>query len=236
MKRFIVAVLLSLSLVSTCYAEYSSGYRMGLLQRYQESGWINKSGEGELNMGNEGIPLIETYKDSKGKIHKNYINPWRFSDENFNPSTNQFIGEYVWIEYENKYINNPFAADTSYRSKQIHSVDPSLLDGISSSEDEGYDATAKSTGIQLGRIVQASKTGLAIKTYEITVQCGTSGNQYKFMTVTHEKVYNFCVLALKAGKLVKVYYDNRGILAGLDIGSNTKYRVFKVEVSGKSLD
>lgn len=214
--------------------EKSTGYRMGMLTRYQNSGYIIKSGEGELNMGNEGTPLIETYKNSNGDTEKNYINPWRFSQKEFNENYLEYIGSYVWIEYTRDVARIIPVVDTPYRAVNIEHVKKTTdMPQKYISEKLNY---SKSNGVQIGRIVQISETGLMVKSYEVTVQCGNSGNQYKFMSVVEDDaLYEYLVRALKEGRLMKIYYDTKGIERVVDFAHNTKYMIYGAEILNTSL-
>lgn len=224
-----------ISCMHTAYAvgEKSVGYRMGMLTRYQNSGYIIKSGEGELNMGNEGMPLIETYKDASGKTQKNYINPWRFSHEKFDETYLSYIGSYVWIEYTKKMAQIVPSTDTLYRATDIGYIEKSDMPKSYMSDKLNY---SKSTGIQVGRVVQISETGYMVKSYEATIQCGMSGNQYKFMSLEDEKLYEYLVRSLKEGRLMKIYYDTKGIERVIDFVHNTKYMIYGAEIVENSLN
>jgi hypothetical protein len=226
-KALILTMLLAMGLgtfVNKVHsAEYSSGYRMGQLTKFSIKGYVNKSGEGQLSMGREGTPYIK----SCGKDCKKRINPWHFSTTVGNGNkVNKFSGEYVVIGYEQVKLNNPLIYSTDYRVKTIAPVDKSinLGNGLITAVPGG----SKSQGFRVGRIVKASQKGHISKTYEIIVQVGNSGNQYKHMSTKSKELYSYATTVLKSAKKVKVLYTERGLLQfSMD---DTKYQVYGIEL------
>ena len=80
-------------------------------------------------------------------------------------------------------------------------------------------------GIRVGRIVKASYKGMAIKTYELIMQIGNVGNQFKSMSVKSSKMFDCAVAALRSGKKMRVYYVD-SVFSGL---SGTVHNVYKIE-------
>lgn len=227
---FVISIILSLVIYSFSSAEVSDGYRMGMITNVQSTGWFVKSIEGELLMGVDGVPLKETFTstDSKGNTttHTNIINPWSFTYKGNIPMISAQVGQYLVVHYTKSFIRNPFAEDTAYSVDLYEPIDMSPIeDSISV---PGF-LSSKAEGALVGRIVQASYHGLAIKTYEATIQVGVGGGQYKFMTIGNEDVYKYSIEVLKRAKLVKIYYEKLGIM---NIGSfsNNDYRIIKIEV------
>jgi hypothetical protein len=95
----------------------------------------------------------------------------------------------------------------------------------------GYDqnSVGKSAGFRVGRIVKASLKGTVNKTYELTMQMGNSGNQFKNLSTTSKAVYDCAVQFLKSGVQVKVFYNESMFNMGID--SDTGYDIFRIEAS-----
>lgn len=234
MKKLVLCLLCLCLLPLPALAEVSDGWRMGLVVDGKESGWVSKSFEGELNMGVDGMPMTITRRrvDGKGKTRtvEDVVNPWRFtSGKAGNPAP--WVGKYVFVKYTRKFLRNPLAADTHYDVTEIHDILDTPMPSDSSATD-GSKRVAKADGALVGRIVQASRHGLAVKTLELTVQVGNGGGQYKFMSCADDAVYDFAVEALKRAKMVRISYEKLGIMS---IGSfaNTDFRITRIDVVRK---
>lgn len=209
------------------HASYSDGYRMGQLTKFSVKGLMTKSGEGQLSMGREGTPLVKYYScGDKGKKCKKVINPWYFSSTTSkSKSLNALAGEYVVIEYNQATINNPLAYNTDYRVKNVYKVDKSIDLG------DGYEVSKfggdKSAGFRIGRIVKASSKGHIKKTYELIVQVGNSGNQYKHMSTSDKKMYDYAIKVLKSAQKVKLFYAERAFYQVS--WNNTGYEIYKIQ-------
>ena len=78
---------------------------MGQLEKFSVKGYINKSGEGQLNIGREGAPHEVVTTNSDGDQKVNSLNPWSFSAEN--PHWSSLLGpmgQYVAIKYHQSRI------------------------------------------------------------------------------------------------------------------------------------
>jgi hypothetical protein len=227
MKRFWIAALLALS-VSVAHADYSEGYRMGMLEKYSVSGMLTKSGEGFLNLGREGTPVIET--DKKG--NKKYINPWAFSASSdrlskFNQNyMNQFAGQYVVIKYRQDFFNTGISQKTDYNIESIDAVNP-MQNKPMTCEDPTAKGV-KSDGFRVGRLVKASTKGTLNKTYEVTMQVGNSGNLYFPMSALSKEMYDCVIANLKSAKQVKVFYAKSWV----NFIQDTNYSIAKIEPVG----
>lgn len=230
MKKFIFTVAFIFIFPIVSIANVSEGYRMGRLVESKETGWFIKSRESLLMMGIDGQPMKEetTITNSDGKSSKvvNIINPWKFTSKLENIQL--FIGDYVWTQYNKKFIKNILVEDTPYDVIDIQKVDKGIQKDLESVEVKNF-RPIKAEGALVCRIVQASKTGIAVKTFEATVQVGGTGGDYRFMTIEDNDIYDFAVKTLKAGALVKVIYEKLGITS-IGSFSNTDYRIIKIEI------
>lgn len=183
---------------------YSEGYRMGQITKFSVKGLMTKSGEGQMLMGREGTPYIIYGKDSDGNTTKRVINPWYFSAEiSQADKINEFSGEYAWIRYEQAQIRNFISYDTDYMVKEI---DKPTKEEPVECIDRKADGS-KSEGFRVGRIVKASKKGHLSDSYEIIIQVGNSGNQFKHMSIISPDMFQCAVDTLKSGKKVKIEYS-----------------------------
>lgn len=211
---------------------YSEGYRMGQLTKFSVKGMFSKSGEGQMLMGSESTPYIITTTDSKGVTTKKTINPWYFSSSNkaMHRKIDSAIGEYVVIKYKQSHIRNVFAADTDYEVVSVSPINPKLSKTCKA---KNYIQGSKSKGKRVGRIVKASTKGTFTNSYEIMIQQGNSGNQFKNMSISKDKRLFDCAISyLKAGQKVKIYY-NESLINTEIFSRNTAYEIIKIEpISG----
>lgn len=85
-----------------------------------------------------------------------------------------------------------------------------------------------------GRVVKATLDHLLRKTYEITIQLGDGGNNFKRMSVNDPAMFDHLVLAMMSGKLLRLGYVHyfqsvEGWYSDLR-GYQTLYRITSVEV------
>ena len=189
----IIAMLTSIELQAQTFSE---GYRVGQLTEFSVKGLLTKSGEGQMLMGRESTPYFKTTKDSEGNVTRKRVNPWHFSAEKHHHSSLQNLtGEYVWIQYSQAHFNTGFSYDTSYLVKAVNKIDRTpLKQGV---KVKNTPQGSFSKGKRVGRIVKASKKGRLSKTYEITIQVGNAGNQFKHMSISDEHVFKYAVECLK---------------------------------------
>jgi hypothetical protein len=182
---------------------YSSGYRMGMLTKCSVKGLVAKSLECQLTMGRESSPVSKTLTDSDGNQTVVQINPWSFSGSpDANNVVNAYVGKYVYVEYAQSQVKS-VSRDTDYNIREIADVtkkEPTCTAKTSASG-------GKSDGKRVGRIVKASNKGTLVKTYEITIQVGSAGNEFLNMSITDEKVYACTLEWLKSGKMATVHYN-----------------------------
>lgn len=213
-----IAILLAL-MSCNAFAEYSGGFRMGTIDKVSRKGLISKSVEGQMLMGREGTP----YTKGSGE-NKVVVNPWYFSaeDKMFDALNNS--SGYVFVQYEEAHINLGIKYDTSYLVTKVSPVTRSnptkcgkKVDGVG----------MKSKGKRSGRIVKATRKGTVIKTYEVTIQVGNSGNQFKHMSINDKILYDCAVEVLQSGKKVDVHYTESHINTSF---RDTSYTVTEIIV------
>lgn len=228
-----VVVVIFLSL-SSAQAETSDGWRMGMLTQGKTTGWFVKSVEGELNQGVDGVPLMPqtVSTDSKGNTTTtvNVINPWRFTWKVKDKVIGDYVGKYVVVKYHKDLMRNMLSEDTNRYVDEVYPIDKSPMPEMAGAASASR--ASKADGALIGRVVQVSRTGIAVKTWEATIQVGTSGGQYKFMTLENEDVYKACVEALKRAKLVQIKYAKLGIANAMSFANND-FRILEVIAADK---
>lgn len=211
-----------------CYGVYSEGYRMGKLDKASVKGLVN-SCEAQLLLGRESTPYVKTTGSGDDKTQTT-INPWYFSgSEDGCEELMGYGGKYVWIRYEQYRSTNVFTRDTDYNWREVQPVTkraPSKS-SYATAEPKGW----KSDGYRFGRIVKASYKGNVFGTWEIMLQVGDSGAQFKNMSITDEDMYNYALEVLKAGVPVKISYNESFIRN--PAARDTTYQVWRIEVVGK---
>lgn len=231
----LISIALSLmffcALTNTAYAEYSSGYRMGQLTKYSLKGMFAKSGEGELLLGSESTVLYQyvTTTDAEGResTTKKRVNPWLFSStiKSIQNKLKQNIGNYVVLKYSQSNFNSGLNTDTAYEIKEVLDIAPSTSEVCIA---KSYDKGSKSNGATVGRIIKASAKGHLVKSIELIIQKGNSGNQFKRMSISEDDSMLICAMKyLKAGQKAKIHYSESYINMSFDKDSN--YDIVKIE-------
>ena len=177
-------------------------------------------------MGRESVPYIKTWTDTDGKVHRKVINPWYFSSTNKKlwPKINAYKGQYVIMEYKQAHIKLP-NVDTDYEILNIEPIHEKLNKVCRA---KNYIKGSKSEGFRVGRIVKASSKGTLVNSYEIMLQVGNSGSQFKNLSITDPDLFKCAVDYLKAGQKVTITYSESIINLNL-LSRETKYDVISIE-------
>ncbi|PVX51805.1 hypothetical protein C7377_0091 [Balneicella halophila] len=123
MKRILILLALILVLVLTLavFANYSKGYRSGIIMKMSRKGYVIKTYEGQLNTG--GFSGDVTGGDMTSMI-------WNFSVRQSEKRTIEKIeeavdkGKRVKLYYEEKYIPIPFWGETKYFVDSVELINP----------------------------------------------------------------------------------------------------------------
>ena len=202
-------------------ADYSEGYRMGVVTKFSSKGFISKSWEGQMLLGRDGSPY--SVKTEKGTVE---VNPWRFSADNSTSAAIQAkAGDYVWIKYTEDYISKSITKDTPYTVIDIQSVTRKAPVEFCLSAKA---TPGKSDGLRVGRIVKMSSKGTVMKSNEILFQMGNSGNQFKAMSISDIEIAKCAIDFLKSGQSVKIFYTQSAFNTGLF--DDTSYNIYRIEV------
>lgn len=199
---------------------YSDGYRMGMLSKFSVKGWVNKSGEGELLLGQDSSIAYRGTGDSR-----KMINPWRFSsDKEKAAAITALAGQYVVVRYHQVVMKNPLERSTDYELMDISPVETASKPKEACTADV---AGANSEGFRVARVVKASTKGVANKSYEIMVQVGGAGNEFHDMSVSSEAMYECALRWLKSGGKAKIWYKQSFLFNPLN--RSTGYDIVKIE-------
>jgi len=232
-KYVISVIFMFMVSVSMSYAggigDYSNGYRIGMLTKFSVKGLMFKSGEGQMLMGRESTPYVY-WKGSGDSRRKVTVNPWYFSStsKNIQRKLMENIGTYVVLKYKQSHVKMP-NVDTDYEIVDVGLPTRSFGKVCVA---KNYHKGHKSEGARVGRIVKLSEKGTMFNSYELIVQQGNSGNQFKNMSLPNDKnMFNCALAALKSGKMVKVTYSQS--IVNLDIiGRSTSYDAIRIEEVG----
>ena len=220
-KKLLLLSLLAITTSATAdgLGTYSIGYRFGELTKFGVKGIFVKSGEGQLLLGVNS----STVRASRDRP---FANPWRFSSsiKSITNELNDNIGDYIVLKYKQSHIKSPMV-DTDYDITEVIKVTDELTESCSTGN---YNKGIKSNTTRSGRIVKASSKGLAFNSYEIVLQQGNGGNQFKALSITVKDIYNCAVRFLKAGQKVKIKYSES--LLNMDLtGRETAYDIISIE-------
>lgn len=209
----------------TGFGTFSVGYMAGQLTKLSvPPHFVLGSMEGELNMGRNGSPYI---RESDGKT----INPRDFSGVTEDADKfSDFSAKNVVIEYHESKVNLSPRHETNYMALNIYEQtgvsifpDSSYFDIYDNPEDE---PSVTESGVRNGRITKISEKGNWAKTWEVTVQMGNEGNQFKHLSVNDRRMYEVLVRALKSGIQYKIHTTE--LLLGVTL-NDTNYEIWKIE-------
>jgi len=187
-------------------ATYSHGWRMGVLFKYSEKSnlkrlFLRSTGEGQVMLG-----LNSSQASWTGSDGQQQENPWAFSSTL--EQVQQFgglEGRTVAVEYHQiMHRWHAWKGDTDYRLVQMQPIDPTLADaaGVEVKRRPGL----RSTGRRVGRLVKVTRKGVALKTWEVTVQAADGGNSFLDMSMLDDEIYEAAIAYLRSGRLLNIGY------------------------------
>lgn len=182
---------------------YSEGWRMGRLTKFSaRSSWrrfyLVATGEGELALGNDSADAEWVGADGERQA-----NPWIFSaSRGFYDAHRELIGRPVAVRYRQvMHRVTSFGGDTDYRAQEIVPLSGEAV-GLCAAEGRGL----RSSGERLGRLVKVVEKGSLAKSWECTIQEGTSGNRFTEMSILSREMHDCAQAYLRAGQLAVVGY------------------------------
>jgi hypothetical protein len=204
-------------------ATYSHGWRMGVLYKFSEKSnmkrlYIRSTGEGDVMLGANSSRAEWVGADSQPES-----NPWSFSGSQDQVAQYSGLdGRMVAIEYRQvMHRYHAWRGDTDYRLVQILPVDPKL------GPDGGFEISGhggmRSAGKRIGRLVKVTRKGLAVKTWEVTVQEGAGGNNFVEMSILDDEMFAAAETYLKSGRLLSITYAES--IVRNPLGRDTHYEI-----------
>jgi len=200
---------------------------MGQLHKVNLRGRTNRIVEGELLLGRDshGIAEEREHRDKRRRLPID--NPWQFCTESQNfDEIERLVGNYVVIEYKTPRKSTLLKCKAPFELVRIYAVDRSHSpEGAYKSRTLSLNTT--STGVNVGRIINAVESGKHTLTWEVILQEGNSGNLFTAMNVADDGLFDFAVKSLKHANKVKIYYVER-FFNGVRLGNNGIY-IWKIE-------
>lgn len=233
--RIIVLSFLLLPSTSNAIETYAEGYKMGVLPNIDEQRhfiffW---SGEGKLLMGKDSTEWKQTIKGEDGKEKVIVRNPWSFSTsadvyEKVSQNENKFIILKFWTPM----VFPGLFRDTYNLVTDIHNVT-----GKAPRKDpcehrphwwQMHWEREWSKGDITGRIVSFEYVGWTppTKSYEVVIQEGGFGNQFKHLSVLDPKMAKCAVDWMQSGLQVKIHFGKS--LVWNPLARETDYDVVKI--------
>ena len=201
---------------------------MGQLHKVDLRGKTHRVVEGELLLGRDSH---HDYKLKKERFRrhrrKDIDNPWLFcaDDEKFY-DIEKLVGEYVVVEYRTPKKSALIQCKGENELIRIYPVNRyDAASKMYESKPESFDV--HSSGINVGRLVNAFTSGKHILDRGVILQEGNSGSHFTEMRVTDDDLYYFAVESLKRANKVKVYYVER-LIGGVKMGS-TGIHIWKIQ-------
>ena len=200
---------------------------MGQLHKVDLRGRTNQIVEVELLLGRDSdcIGLNEVLKK---KFRYQVENPWLFcAERSYFDEIERLVGRYVVIEYKTPRKSSLIKCKGQNELIAIYPVNKNGAD-IGSYQSKTFSLGKESSGITVGRIVNAVKSGKHSVTYQIILQEGNSGNKFTIINIADDGLFDFSVTSLKAANKVKIYYIERFVDLNIKWGDAGIY-VWKVE-------
>lgn len=172
------------------------------------------------------------------------INPWPVSSyrrelvEEVKEAENKLVVVHYKSYAMQFFVNSPNLFD-SYSYVNSNYELPTLDMDISG-QMMFYNLINYSKGFYEGRIVKASWEGLVRHGHEVIVQVGQGGRQFIIMAVSDRKLYNFILMCMATGKILRIYYYQLytplAAISNAIYGLDTNLRIYRVEVTEEDGD
>ena len=185
------------------------GFSMGQLSKVRLKGKTNRIVRGELLLGKNSHAYIET-KEREVRHHRRDIdNPWLFcAERDVYYDIENLVGEYVVVEFKTPKKSALIQCKGENELIRIYPVNRYGSD-LGAFESRTVSLSTHSSGVHVGRLVNASEGGKHSLNWEIVLQDGNSGSHFKAMSIADRDLYNFAIESLKHANQVKVYYVER---------------------------
>ena len=204
------------------------GYSMGQLHRVDLRGKTNRVIEGELLLGRDSHGATSKGKHRANSHRMDIIdNPWPFCTNNHSfDDIERLVGKYVVIEYKTPRKSDLIKCAAPNELVRIYPVDRNdSCAGVV--ESKTVSLNVQSTGVNVGRIVSAIESGKHTLSWEIILQEGNSGNQFRTIQIADKGLFDFATRSLRCAEKVKIYTIER-FLRSTRTGGRGDY-VWKIE-------
>lgn len=211
LKKTVIAALIIACLVygaavsATSLYVYNHGYVMGELNNIDLVGPSRLVVTGQVSIGNNSFG---SRNDFRSELNGDYIlsNPWSFcGDKDIYQSLVNYIGEFVLIEYKTPKASSLLQCQSA---NEIIGIYPVSRNTPSSHirESSRVSVAGKPFGVSVGRIVNAQQSDRHGKNWSIVVQVGNGGNDFRYLNIVDEALYEFALECLSTATRVKLYH------------------------------
>ena len=205
----------------------TKGYVSGRLSAVNLERSFNTAYLGELLLGHDSTIFIS----SENQPPYPFSNPWQFCfDEDRYEEIETFIGRNVVLEYKTPKSNVLLSCSAINELLAIYPVvenraleQKQLKVSILSSAPE------VSRGVEFGKITNVIENRGLIRSYFMTIQIGSGGNQFRHFVMNDSDLFDFAIDCLKTATMVRVYYSERYSINNR-FGLNPISYVSKIEV------
>lgn len=224
-------LLWSIALISKpIYASFiidTKGYVSGRLSAVNLERSFNTAYVGELLLGYDS----STFINSENQPPYAFSNPWQFCfDEDRYEEIEAFIGRNVVLEFKTPKSNALLSCSAINELLTIYPVvknqtleQKQLIGRILSTDPE------ISRGVEFGRIANVIENRRLIRSYFMTIQIGSSGNQFRHFVMDDPDLFDFAINCLKTATMVRVHYSERYSISN-QFGISFISYVSKIEV------
>lgn len=228
----IILLLWTIALISqSVYASFitdTRGYVSGRLSTVNLERSFNSAYVGELLLGQDSSTFISSENQPPDSF---FSNPWRFCfDEDRYDEIEALIGRNVVVEFKTPKSNALLSCSATHELLAIYPVDKKqtleqtqLVGSILSTDPE------ISRGVEFGRITNVIENKYSFRTYSMTIQIGSGGNQFRHFIMNDPDLFDFAVNCLKMATMVRVHYSERYSVSNRS-GVNAMSYVSKIEV------
>ncbi|WP_074666971.1 hypothetical protein [Nitrosomonas communis] len=227
----ILALLPQLVFAETLFID-NKGYIYGRLSTVNLERTSSGAYVGDILLGHDSTTFT-----SVGNQPPNLVsNPWEFcfKKDRYEEIEN-LIGNYVVLEFKTPKSNELLSCSATKELVAIHSVGENQgLDQMHFIGDINTNDQEISRSVEFGRIVNVIENKNGHRNYFMTVQMGSSGNSFRHFFIDDHDLYNFAVISLQAGAMVKIHYSERLLMSNPfgQSGLSSMAYVSEIEIVG----
>jgi hypothetical protein len=222
------ASLFSPAIMPNVINTYSSGWRLGELNKFSLRGLMVSTAEGDLMLGKDSSRRVETINGVQ-----TVLNPWSFSAstdifESYRARASALRGQMVAVRYRQVFLRPiAFTYETDYIVDDIRPAEPTLATAYSVPGFHPNESSGRSDGDRVGRIVKVTEKGILFKTWEATIQVGNAGNEFIDVSILDEGMFAAATRALQSGRRYNFFYGVS--LVRNPLARDTRYELRMIE-------